>query len=68
MKMTGLFTPTSLFLSLLPAESCAGVADPSCNRMPGWTITLVRLFADRNKAFPGGPIVHVPLEVEANRH
>jgi hypothetical protein len=54
MKMTGLFTPTSLFLSLLPSKSRAAVADPSCNRMPGWTITAIRSFPNRNKAFPGG--------------
>ncbi len=46
--------PSSLFLSLLPSKSRAAVADPSCNRMPGWTITLVRSFSNRNKAFPGG--------------
>ncbi len=45
---------SSLFLSLLPAKSRAAVADPSCNRIPGWTITLVRSFPNRNKAFPGG--------------
>src|SRR5271166_3581454 len=46
--------PSSLFLSLLPSKSRAAVADPSCNRMPGWTITAVRSFPNRNKAFPGG--------------
>ena len=46
--------PSSLFLSLLPSKCRAAVADPSCNRMPGWTITVVRSFPNRNKAFPGG--------------
>ena len=46
--------PSSLFLSLVPAKSGAAVADASCNRMPGWTITVIRSFPNRNKAFPGG--------------
>jgi hypothetical protein len=44
MRMTGLFTPTSLFLSLLPAKGRASVADPTCDRMLGWTIAVVRSF------------------------
>jgi hypothetical protein len=42
--------PSSLFLSLLPSKSRAAVADPSCNRMPGWTITVIRSFPNQNKA------------------
>ena len=38
----------------LPSKSRAAVADHSCKRMPGWTITVFRSFPNRSKAFPGG--------------
>jgi hypothetical protein len=63
MKMAGLSTATSLFLSVAPSKCRATVADPSCNRMPGWAITVVVCFPTEKRPSQGADRPG-PLEVK----